>query len=261
MEESLLWMGAAFINVTVTFPMNKLMFRQMLHGISTSNAISQLKREGLKNLYRGILPPLCQKTVSTSIMFGMYDQYSRLLKSNLSTSSHISWMYRAVLCPFERIQTVLQDKKFHGYRNSLHIAQELRKFGAREYYRGMSSILMRNGPSNVLFFGLRKEIKERLPDPGSSWWGHILTDFVSGAFLGAFISTVMYPVNVIKAHQQCQVGGPFLSMRTTFWHVYHARGSRLRGLFNGAHVNYTRALVSWGIINASYEILHKLLYS
>lgn len=58
-----------------------------------------------------------------------------------------------------------------------------------------------------------------------------------------------------------QVGGPFLSMRTTFWHVYHARGSRLRGLFNGAHVNYTRALVSWGIINASYEMLHKLLYS
>lgn len=263
--------GAAFINVTVTFPMNKLMFRQMLHGISTSNAISQLKREGLKNLYRGILPPLCQKTVSTSIMFGMYDQYSRLLKfyfphisdkATLALAATLAGCTEAVLCPFERIQTVLQDKKFHGkYKNSLHIAQELRKFGAREYYRGMSSILMRNGPSNILFFGLRKEIKERLPDPGSSWWGHILTDFVSGAFLGAFISTVMYPVNVIKAHQQCQVGGPFLSMRTTFWHVYHARGSRLRGLFNGAHVNYTRALVSWGIINASYEILHKLLYS
>ncbi|KAK7049461.1 hypothetical protein SK128_027924 [Halocaridina rubra] len=263
--------GAAFINITVTFPMNKLMFRQMLHGISTSQAVKQLKREGLKNLYRGILPPLCQKTVSTSIMFGMFDQYSRLLKyyhpqisdgTTMAIAATLAGCTEAILCPFERIQTVLQDTKFHGkYKNSLHVARELRKYGIAEYYRGMMSILVRNGPSNVLFFGLRKEIKDRLPAPGDAWWGHILMDFVSGAFLGAFISTVMYPVNVIKAHQQTQVGGPFLTMRETFRDVYHARGSSLRRLFSGAHVNYSRALVSWGIINASYEMLHKLLYS
>ena len=87
----------------------------------------------------------------------------------------------------------------------MHCAQELRKFGFAEYYRGLVAILLRNGPSNVLFFGLRTEIKERIPAPDDAWWAHILTDFVSGAFLGAFISTVMYPVNVIKAHQQTQV--------------------------------------------------------
>ncbi|XP_066972383.1 mitochondrial nicotinamide adenine dinucleotide transporter SLC25A51 [Macrobrachium rosenbergii] len=263
--------GAAFINITVTFPMNKLMFRQMLHGISTSQAVKQLKKEGMKNLYRGILPPLCQKTVSTSIMFGMFDQYSRLLKyyhpqisdgATLAIAATLAGCTEAILCPFERIQTVLQDKKFHGkYRNSLHCARELRKFGLAEYYRGLFSILLRNGPSNILFFGLRTEIKEQIPTPDDAWWAHILTDFVSGAFLGAFISTVMYPVNVIKAHQQTQVGGPFISMRETFYDVYRSRGSRLSRLFSGAHVNYSRALVSWGIINASYEILHKLLYS
>ncbi|KAK8730283.1 hypothetical protein OTU49_008193 [Cherax quadricarinatus] len=243
----------------------------MLHGISTANAMTQLKREGLKNLYRGILPPLCQKTISTSIMFGMFDQYGKLLRyyhpqlsdgTTMALAATLAGCTEAILCPFERIQTVLQDKKFHGkYKNSLHIAQDLWKFGVREYYRGMVSILLRNGPSNILFFGLRTDIKERLPDPGQAWWGHIITDFVSGAFLGAFISTVMYPINVIKAHQQCQVGGPFQTMRGTFWHIYHARGSRFSRLFSGAHVNYTRALVSWGIINASYEMLHKLFYS
>ncbi len=30
-------------------------------------------------------------------------------------------------------------------------------------------------------------------------------------------------------------------------------------MFYGVHVNYTRALISWGIINASYELLHGLL--
>ncbi|XP_042215261.1 mitochondrial nicotinamide adenine dinucleotide transporter SLC25A51-like isoform X1 [Homarus americanus] len=263
--------GAAFINITVTFPMNKLMFRQMLHGISTASAVKQLKREGLKNLYRGILPPLCQKTISTSIMFGMFDQYGKLLKyyqpqlsdgATLALAATLAGCTEAILCPFERIQTLLQDKKFHGkYKNSIHTTREMWKFGVKEYYRGMVSILLRNGPSNILFFGLRTEVKTRLPDPGRSWWGHILSDFVSGAFLGAFISTVMYPINVIKAHQQTQVGGPFQTMRQTFWDVYQARGRQFIRLFSGAHVNYTRALVSWGIINASYEILLKLLYS
>ncbi|XP_042215262.1 mitochondrial nicotinamide adenine dinucleotide transporter SLC25A51-like isoform X2 [Homarus americanus] len=243
----------------------------MLHGISTASAVKQLKREGLKNLYRGILPPLCQKTISTSIMFGMFDQYGKLLKyyqpqlsdgATLALAATLAGCTEAILCPFERIQTLLQDKKFHGkYKNSIHTTREMWKFGVKEYYRGMVSILLRNGPSNILFFGLRTEVKTRLPDPGRSWWGHILSDFVSGAFLGAFISTVMYPINVIKAHQQTQVGGPFQTMRQTFWDVYQARGRQFIRLFSGAHVNYTRALVSWGIINASYEILLKLLYS
>lgn len=83
----------------------------------------------------------------------------------------------------------------------------------KEYYRGMVSILLRNGPSNVLFFGLRTKVKEYLPDTGESWGGNFLTDFVSGAFLGAFISTVMYPINVIKAHQQCQVSAWQLDLK------------------------------------------------
>ncbi|KAK4304740.1 hypothetical protein Pmani_023338 [Petrolisthes manimaculis] len=227
--------GAAFINITVTFPINKVMFRQMLHGISTTKAMGQLRREGLKNLYRGILPPLCQKTISTSIMFGMFDQYKRMLRrlhpslsdrTTMAVAATLAGCTEALLCPFERIQTVLQDKKFHGkYKNSLHISRELWHYGVREYYRGMVAILIRNGPSNILFFGLRTPLKNALPDPQHLWWGHILTDFVSGAFLGAFISTLMYPINVIKTHQQCQVGGRFQSMHQTFWYLYRSRGT------------------------------------
>ncbi|KAG7172752.1 Solute carrier family 25 member 51-like, partial [Homarus americanus] len=223
--------GAAFINITVTFPMNKLMFRQnthcifplqMLHGISTASAVKQLKREGLKNLYRGILPPLCQKTISTSIMFGMFDQYGKLLKyyqpqlsddmmrqavEHQCRSTHESvWVVRVVyVLPLVCVVVLLLPECYRLIVNSIHTTREMWKFGVKEYYRGMVSILLRNGPSNILFFGLRTEVKTRLPDPGRSWWGHILSDFVSGAFLGAFISTVMYPINVIKAHQQTQV--------------------------------------------------------
>ncbi|KAB7505984.1 Solute carrier family 25 member 51 [Armadillidium nasatum] len=188
--------GAAFINITVTFPMNKIMFRQMLHGISTARAVAQLKKEGVKNLYRGILPPLCQKTISTSVMFGMFEQYGQLFRHylpglspgvNMATSASLAGCTEAILCPLERIQTVLQDRKFHGMYK-IHL------------------------------------------------WR-----------LG------MYPF--------VWVGGPFLSIFGTFSDVFESRGRKLSGLFKGVHVNFTRALVSWGIINASYEVLLKTLYN
>ncbi|MCL4128524.1 UNVERIFIED_CONTAM: hypothetical protein GTU68_001586 [Idotea baltica] len=243
----------------------------MLHGISTNHAMRQLRKEGLKNLYRGILPPLGQKTISTSIMFGMFEKYKVLFRSHCpflgsrwccSCCSCPCWCTEAILCPLERIQVILQDKKFHGlYKNTLHCATELNKFGFSEYYRGLYLILLRNSASNILFFGLRKEIKEAVPPFGDSWYDHFLFDFLSGALLGAFISTIMYPTNVVKSHQQSQVGGPFQSIHGTFLDVYEARGRKLRKLFKGVHVNYTRALLSWGIINASYEILLRNFYS
>ena len=75
--------GAAVANIFVTFPINKTMFRQMVHGFSTFEAMKQLKREGALHLYRGILPPLLQKSSSTAIMFGTYSQYNRLMTNFL----------------------------------------------------------------------------------------------------------------------------------------------------------------------------------
>lgn len=51
----------------------------MLHGVPMSSAIQALHHEGLTYLYRGILPPLAQKTISLSLMFGVYDGVRRPL--------------------------------------------------------------------------------------------------------------------------------------------------------------------------------------
>ncbi|KAF2366899.1 Mitochondrial substrate/solute carrier [Trinorchestia longiramus] len=261
--------GAAVINIACTFPMNKIMFRQMLHGVSTKRAVNQLKAEGLKTLYRGILPPLCQKSLSTSIMFGMYDQYSRAFRSFapnmpssavMGTSAMLAGITEALLCPFERIQTLMQDKNFHDkYKNTGHCFRELRAHGVQEYYRGLALVLLRNGASNIMFFGLRGPIKEQFQCwTKEEWWGEVASNFMSGAVLGAFISTVMYPVNVLKTQQQVRVGGTFVSVRQTATDIFRERGFKI---FHGIHVNYSRALVSWGIINASYEMLLRVWYS
>lgn len=45
----------------------------MLHGVQIGTAFNQLKSEGMLYLYRGMFPPLAQKTLSLSLMFGVYD--------------------------------------------------------------------------------------------------------------------------------------------------------------------------------------------
>ena len=70
--------GSGIVNIALTFPVNKTMFRQQLHGISAWDAASQLRAEGFLSLYRGILPPLLQKSATTALMFGSFQQYKRV---------------------------------------------------------------------------------------------------------------------------------------------------------------------------------------
>lgn len=262
---------AAFTNIVVTFPIQKVLFRQQLHGVLAIEAVRQLQSDGLRNLYRGLLPPLLQKTTTVAIMFGLYEDFSRVLLDRAGSSGVPELVTRsfaaamagtaeAVLTPFERVQTLLQDHRHHGrFNNTAHTFRTLvTEYDVRECYRGLVPILLRNGPSNVLFFGLRGPIKEKLPQ-ASSWAGHLVNDFVCGGLLGAGLGIMFYPLNVVKSRAQSQVGGAFRPFKEVLLTVWRERGGSLAMLFRGAHLNYHRSLLSWGIINATYELLLKLI--
>ncbi|XP_024918903.1 solute carrier family 25 member 51 [Cynoglossus semilaevis] len=262
---------AAFTNIVVTFPIQKVLFRQQLHGVLAIEAVRQLQRDGLRNLYRGLLPPLLQKSTTVAIMFGLYEDFSRVLLNRAdgsgipelvtrSFAAALAGTAEAVLTPFERVQTLLQDHRHHGrFNNTAHTFRTLlTEYGVRECYRGLVPILLRNCPSNVLFFGLRGPIKEQLPE-ATSRAGNLVNDFVCGGVLGAGLGIMFYPLNVVKSRAQSQVGGPFQSYRKVLLTVWTERGGSVRMLFRGAHLNYHRSLLSWGIINATYELLLKLI--
>merc|ERR1740128_17030 len=220
----------------------------MLHGMHTKTAFNQLKSEGWQFLYRGILPPLCQKTISVSLMFGMYSHYQQVLTrvfphankhAKQTTAAMLAGLTEAVLTPFERVQMLLQDRHYHQrFKNTAHAFVELHQFGMKEYFRGLTPILL---------------------PKAEHWSGKLLSDFCCGAMVGAIISTIFYPINIVKTHMQCKIGGPFNSLSKTMQIVYVERDRSLRKMFYGVHVNYTRALISWGIINASYELLWNLM--
>ncbi|KAI1887653.1 hypothetical protein AGOR_G00192530 [Albula goreensis] len=259
---------AAFTNIVVTFPIQKVLFRQQLFGVRATEAVAQLRRDGLRNLYRGLLPPLLQKTTTVAIMFGLYEDFSRLLARHAggpelltrSMAAVLAGTAEAALTPFERVQTLLQDPRHHGrFHNTFHTFRTLLgDHGARECYRGLVPILLRNGPSNALFFGLRGPIKQRLPEAQTPA-AHLVNDFICGGLLGAMLGFMFYPLNVVKARMQSQVGGAFPSLRTVLLTIWRERDGKVTHLFRGAHLNYHRSILSWGIINATYELLLKLM--
>lgn len=181
--------GAAFINICFTFPLNKIMFRQMVHGVNTTGAIDQLKTEGLKNLYRGLLPPLMSKTVSVSIMFGSYSKYRSILRKiftadvpgQAAIAAFLAGSTEALLCPFERTQMVLQSRDLsHNYNNTVNLMVKMSKFGIKEYYRGMTAILVRNGPSNIIFFSTREYLQKNHLLRSNNWYINLVNDFITG---------------------------------------------------------------------------------
>ena len=85
----------------------------------------------------------------------------------------------------------------------------------------------------------------------------ICADFLTGAVIGAGVSTLFYPVNVVKTHMQLKVGGSFLKFHAVIARLLKERG--IRGLWHGVHVNYSRSFLSWGVINSTYEIVNDWL--
>ena len=231
----------------------------------------------MSNFYRGLLPPLLQKSTSYSIMFGTQHEYyqflkricdnsnSKLIKSFDETSKkHIitgisaclAGLTEASLTPFERVQAVLQMQKFHNsYTNTLDVFRDITKnYGFKELYRGLSAICFRNGLSNILFFTSRQPLKAAFPETKSQLT-NALYDFISGGILGACISTLFYPLNIIKSHMQAKVGGDFIGIYATFRSVFELRDRNVKLLFKGVGSNFTRAILAWGFTNSSYELV------
>ena len=257
---------AACTSIILLFPLNKLIFRQQIDAIGFKQAFLQLKSEGFSHIYRGILPPLLQKSASYSIMFGSQHEYYLFLKaysrSQTIVSNHLcmgiagglAGLTEATLTPFERVQAVLQLEKFHNsYTNTWHVFQQISKnHGYHELYRGLSAICTRNALSNVIFFTARQPLKSVFPTASNNLQNSFY-DFISGGLLGASISTVFYPLNVVKSHMQVRIGGSYLSMNEAFRIIYEARNRRFLNLFKGVHSNFIRAIFAWGITNSVYE--------
>lgn len=242
----------------------------MLHGVRIRFAVKEIYEEGLIYLYRGALPPMCQKTISMALMFGVFDYCRKPLCKEFGSNSYfaktiaalVAGTTEAVLMPLERIQTLLAVPDYHQhFKNTPHAISYIWKYhGFMEFYRGLVPILFRNGPSNAMFFILREEAIEKLPKHNTLLY-KTFQEFFCGAFLGVICSTATYPLNVVKVSMQNQLGGPFQNFVTVLFQIYKDRGRKIRYIYHGLSLNCTRAFFGWGVMNTAYEAIKKVVYN
>jgi hypothetical protein len=269
---------SAVVNVTLTFPLSKLISRQAYEGLSVFDAFATMRRERLLHLYRGLAPPLLQQSFKVGVMYSSYDYFSNQLyyaqygKFNTNSPSSLDWQVRVMagalsgsaeglLAPFERVQTVLQHRHYNElFKNSWEAVLKLSQFGVLEFYRGFSAIVLRNAPASATWFALKdpvrdlfrgKDEEDRKNKLHLTFISDVVCDFLSGGVLGASISTLFYPVNVVKSVMQLDFGTRHRGFLETFTAVYQERG--LNGLYYGVAGNAARSLLAWGILNSSKE--------
>ncbi|KAK4476108.1 hypothetical protein MN116_001330 [Schistosoma mekongi] len=256
--EFLFGAAAYSISVVVLFPLYKTIFFQQLDGIPWVQALIRYRVEGIRMAYRGVLPPLLQRASSGSLMFGVQSSTERLLISHPATfnyppvlqkivSSALAGWSEAILMPFERVQTLLQNKDYQDwYKNTFHALIKV------------TSNHVRNSVANGLYFCGHKWLNDiRVRRASESTVERSLWNFALGGILGGTIGVITFPLNVMKTRMQSNVGGCFIGFRPTFISLVYEDSDKpnILRLFRGVPANFIRSVFSWGLITMTYHFL------
>eukprot|EP00037_Helgoeca_nana_P021073 m.211850 g.211850 ORF g.211850 m.211850 type:complete len:203 (-) comp25506_c0_seq16:4431-5039(-) len=155
-ESTIVWLSsaeyfkggiAALVQVSLTYPIHKITFRQQIHGTSLRSTVATLQSETMSHLFRGMTMPMAQRTVTTSIMFGVFHDYQKMLvpletafDAHRMVTNGVAGMMsgctEAIMTPLERVQALMQSPQYHDSLGSSRAAFKecLRIGGVRELY-------------------------------------------------------------------------------------------------------------------------------
>lgn len=245
----------------VVFPIYKTIFRQQIHNSSIRQAVAQLKKEGLPKLYRGVVPPLLQRTLNGTVLFGVQGTFHHKLASqNVFPSSALpalaglgTGVVEALfLTPIERIQNLLQnsqnDQKFPNLKSVL---VELRKQKlASGFYRAFLPTAARNALGSMLYFGLKGPIYDAMHAQGLP---PLVASFASGTLASWPITFVVFPMSVLVANMQKNLEGEVKGAMACWRILWGRRQQSVRQLYRGGSLVILRSCISWGVTTALYD--------
>ncbi|XP_012408922.2 solute carrier family 25 member 53 [Sarcophilus harrisii] len=260
---------SSFLSTFVTFPIYKLVFRQQIHAVSVPQAVNQLHQEGPCRFYRGIYPPLLAKTLQGTLLFGTHNNVLQYLSPTGHSRLWQRWVAGSlsgvveavVLTPFERVQNVLQDgRKDARFPSTSSILQEFNSYSfwerlAMGYYRGFFPVLLRNSLGSALYFSFKDPIRDSLMEQDLPSWVPAL---VSGSVNGTLTCLLLYPLSVLVANMQSQVGWQEApGLRASAQAVWEDRGRKLSLLYRGGSLVILRSCVTWGLTTAIHDFLQE----
>lgn len=247
----------------IVFPVYKTVFRQQIHNTAIHQAVGQLYKEGPVKLYRGVAPPLLMRTLNGTLLFGLQD--TLLCQLSLSSENVISLSASSALAgfgagmvealvftPFERVQNVLQNGQNDRHLPTLKsVLVRVKSQGlALGYYRAFMPITARNTLGSSLYFGLKGPVYDVVAGQGLS---PVASSFVSGTLTSMAISLTLYPLSVLVANMQAQVGGEMKGVMACWRMLWKSRQKSVVLLYRGGSLVILRSCITWGITTAIYD--------
>jgi len=186
-------------------------------------------RDGVKGLYRGMVPPLLGVTPIFAISFWAYDASKKLIfvvTTNRATESlsipelAVAGFLSAVpttlvTAPVERAKVLLQvqgqggsERKYKGVTDVLkHLYKE---GGVRSIYRGTGATLARDGPGSAAYFAAYEVTKKALTPAGASPSELNLGAIIlAGGTAGVAMWALAIPPDVLKSRLQSAPTGTY----------------------------------------------------
>lgn len=273
-------MGAGWINILITFPINKFSFRQQVESTNPEKTWNNLRHyfsthgnvRNVLYVYRACSIPLMQKTIANSIMYGVYSkERSRLgdsgqlsaRKACLLACTYAGGIEALVCSPLERCQSVLQDRrndtKFRGLRDVVlwHSQRGTMMKSIRSLYTGLSLVFIRNTLSSFVYFQIRDIYKKNYakPDKALKWYTHA----TFGCLSGAIGCTLFFWLNTVKSKLQADLR-PRSAWSVAKYTFKTNSDTFHRGFYYGWKIAVFRSALSWGIQNAAYEYFTSVIH-
>lgn len=251
------------LTTLIAFPVYKTINRQQIHNSTIRQAVAQLKMEGLPKLYRGVVPPFLQRTLNSTVLFGVQDTFLQKLtpSSRAAPPSHTmsalaglaTGVVEAVFfTPFERVQNLLQNsqnyKKLPTLRSVLFELNNQKL--ASGYYRAFVPIMVRNALGSALYFGMKGPISDAMKAQGLPL---VFASFTSGTIASWPITFLVYPMSTLVANMQKHLEGEGNGARACWRVLWEDRQHSVRQLYRGGTLVVLRSCISWGIATALYD--------
>ncbi|KAI0778603.1 mitochondrial carrier [Trametes elegans] len=224
--------GVAAVLVGHPFDLTKTRLQTAAPGTYTG-AVDVVKkalaRDGVKGLYRGVVPPLLGVTPIFAVSFWAYDMSKLLIQAatpnrtnkELSTAELAAAGFLSaipttlVTAPVERAKVLLQVQgQGQGgtqYKGVFDVVKHLyREGGVRSVFRGSAATVARDGPGSAAYFAAYEVTKKVLTPAGASPSDlNLGAVIVAGGMAGIAMWSIAIPPDVLKSRIQSAPTGTY----------------------------------------------------
>lgn len=233
------------------------------------------KAEGLSTLWSGLAPTLVLAVPATVVYFVLYEQLKvKLMSTEIKTyflSKDVNetpgWVpllagssarVISAMCvsPLELVRTKMQSKKLSYDELRMALQHLLQNQGPKGLWKGLGATLLRDVPFSAIYWTTYENYKRIWCSPDSPPYFY----FVGGAIAGCLSALFTVPFDVVKTHQQIDIGEkeiysqkpqPSANTFTIIRSIYDQKG--VKGMFAGLTPRLVKVVPACAIMIGSFE--------